>query len=79
MAGRRNTWWVEYSCRYSHYDIQEKKWCEENDFDAGRFHCLKKDIPNEVRKVVEEDLEGETYKNLTISIDDQYITTDYEV
>lgn len=79
MAGKRNTWWVSYSFKYSYYDSEEKEWFEESDFDAGRFHCLKKDIPKEVRKTIEEGLVGETYKDLIITISDQYITTDFEV
>ena len=47
MAGKRNTWWVSYLFEYSYYDSEEKEWFEESDFDAGRFYCLKKDIPKE--------------------------------
>ena len=73
------TYWVEYSYEYDWYNALDNHWELINDFDSGRFKCLKKDIPSEVEKAVKNELEGETYKNLKIKITDKYITTDCEV
>lgn len=75
----RVTYWVEYTFKYKYWDYEENDWCEEESFDAERFHCPKKDIKNEVRKAVLEDLAGEKIKDLVIEITDSYITTDCEV
>ena len=73
------TWWVDYSFTYEYFDTEENAWIEYEDFDAGRFHCLKKHIPGAVTAQVEKDLEGEQYRNLKVKINDSYQTTDVEV
>lgn len=73
------TYWVEYAFKYKYWDAAQNDWCEEESFDAGRFHCPKKIIKSEVKKVVLEELNGEQIKDLTIEITDSYITTDCEV
>ena len=50
-----------------------------DDFDEGRFYCHKKDLKNEVRKKVEEELSDTQYCNLKIKIDDYYMTTPEEL
>lgn len=73
------TWWVEFEWTCMIYDPEENEWFEDDDCDACRFQCLKKNIPEEVRKHVEEELEYEKYKGLKINISDCYQTTDCEV
>ena len=73
------THWVVYTYRYKYRDTEENEWCEYEDFDADRFHCPKKDIKKEVKKVVMENLSGEKIKDLTITITDFYPTTEYEM
>ena len=76
----KNTWWVEYQYTYEFKDFETNDWVEEESFDSGRFKCLKKDIPNEVKKYVEEiELCGENYQNLQIKVLDKYITSDTEL
>lgn len=79
MVQNKKTYWVEYSYSYDVFDTVENEWMSEEDFDAGRFCCLKKDVKREVKKVIEEELRSEKYKNLKIEIDDCYITTDCEI
>lgn len=76
----RNTWWVEFNWTYHVKYPDTDEWEEEHDFEAMRFNCIKKDIPKEVRKYVEEEMQyvGE-YKDLKIKITDKYITTDSEI
>lgn len=75
-----NTWWVDYAFKYEYYDIETGKWESYHDFDARRFHCIKKDIKKKVKEYIETyELQGEKYKNLVVTINDQYITTDCEV
>ena len=38
------TYWVDYSFTYEYFDTDENDWMECEDFDADRFHCLKKHI-----------------------------------
>ena len=66
----RVTYWVEYIFKYKYWDSMENDWCEEKNFNAQRFHCPKKDIKNEVRNAVTEELEGEKIKDLVIKITD---------
>jgi hypothetical protein len=76
----KNTWWVEYQYNYEFQDFETNEYIKEEDFDSGRFKCLKKDIPNEVKEYVEKyDLYGEKYRNLQIKILDKYITSDCEL
>ena len=76
----RVTYWVEYTFKYKYWDCVENEWYEEEDFDARRFHCPKKDIKKEVKKAVMEELElqGDKFKDIVIEITDSYITTDSE-
>lgn len=50
------TYWVDYSFTYEYFDTEENDWVEYEDFDAGRFHCLKKHILGAVRSQIEKDL-----------------------
>ncbi len=75
----RVTYWVEYIFKYKYLDSVENAWREEENVNAQRFHCPKKDIKNEVRNVVTEELKGEKIKDLVIKITDFYLTTDCEV
>lgn len=77
----RVTYWVEYTFKYKYYDSVDKEWYEDEDFDARRFHCPKKEIKNEVRNAVMEELElqGDKFKDVIIQITDYYLTTDEEV
>ena len=47
----RNTWWVEFTYTYEYWDYDSQTWCSEESYDAGRFHCLKKDIKKEVEEM----------------------------
>lgn len=76
----RNTWWVEFEWTYSVKDPETDEWTEEFDFEARRFNCTKKQIPEEVRNFVKYELSfGDEYKDLRIKITDKYITTDSEL
>ena len=75
----RNTWWVEFTYTYEYWDCENQAWCPEESYDADRFHCLKKDIKKEVEKWINMELRGDKIRNLHINIDDQYMTTEYEV
>ena len=75
-----NTWWVDYTFEYEYYDSETGEWESYCDYDAGRFKCTKKEIKKNVKKHIETyELQGEQYKNLVVTINDQYITTDCEV
>ena len=77
-AGRDYSWWVDYSWKYEVYFDGE--WMEEEDFDAGRFDCQKKDIKKVVTEHVKSvELKNETYRNLKVTIQDSYMTTPCEV
>lgn len=75
------TYWVEYTYKYKLWNPDENDWWEdyEEDFDARRFHCPKKDIKKEVEKTIREELSEEKIKDLVIEITDFYPTTDCEV
>lgn len=73
------TYWVSYSFKYKYLDELSGQWEEYEDFDSRRFSCKKKDIYKKVKEYVEQEIESETYKNLKITINDSYLTTDYEV
>lgn len=75
-----NTWWVDYTFEYEYYDSEDGTWEHCCDFDSGRFHCIKKEIKKNVRNYIETyELQGEQYRNLVVTINDQYITTDCEI
>lgn len=76
---RKNTWWVSFLIMYEYWDDEDKTWYEEEEADDRRIRCLKKDIPNEVKKYVEDSISDIKTRNLKIDITDQYITTEYEV
>lgn len=73
------TYLVDFSWTYEYLDGESGQWEQYKDFDARRFHCKKKDIKKEVRKYVEQELEGETYKDLEVIINKHYLTTEHEV
>ena len=75
----RVTYWVEFQFKYKFWDGAENDWCEEESFDAKRFHCPKKEIKKEVERAVLADLECEKIKDLEITITDYYITSDCEL
>lgn len=75
-----NTWWVDYTFEYEYFDNETGEWEQYCDCDAGRFHCTKKNIKEEVTKhIVTYELQDEQYRNLLVTINDKYITTDCEV
>ncbi len=73
----RVTYWVAYE--YTYKLLTEDGWEDCSDFDAGRFHCPKKNIKKEVEKRVKEELVFDTIKDLAITISDSYLTTECEV
>ena len=77
-AGRDYPWWVSYSWECEiFYDGQ---WNAESSFDEGRFACRKKDLKNAVTEHIKEDeLNGDFYRNLKVTISDSYITTPTEI
>lgn len=75
----KNTYWVEYTYKYKYWDSVENDWVDDEDFDARRFHCSKKDIKKEVDNAVHKELSGENIKDLIINIVDCYPTTDCEI
>ena len=77
--GRDYSWWVSYSWSYALFDSEHNEMDLYDDFDEGRFYCHKKDLKNEVRKKVEEELSDTQYCNLIIKIDDYYMTTPEEL
>ena len=77
--GRDYSWLVSYSWSYVWFDSEHNEIGYYDDFDEGRFYCQKKDLKNEVRKKVEEELIDMQYCNLKITIDDYYMTTTEEV
>lgn len=67
------TYWVSYTYTYKYFGDAF------DDSGSGRFKCLKKNIPEEVKKrIIEEDLD-EFATDLKIDIEDAYETTEYEV
>ena len=75
----RVTYWVSYTYKYKYWDGYENDWLDDEEFDAKRFHCPKKDIKKEVEKAVYEELSGEKIKDLVIEIDDFYPTSETEI
>jgi hypothetical protein len=75
--GKTLTWWVSYS--YTYKLFMDDEWSDEEDFDAGRFTCLKKDIKEHVRKEVESQFCPGEIKDLEVTITDCYQTTEYEI
>ena len=76
----KSTWWVDYSWEYEYFDEDTQNWERWEDGDSGRFCCLKKDIKKAVKDHIENyELEGERYRNLKVTINDQYMTTPHEV
>ena len=73
MGRGQSTWFVEYTYRYDYYDEEENKWFKEEGTDAKSFECLKADIKKCIEYDICEDLEGTDYRNLKITIIDQYI------
>ena len=68
----RVTYWVEYTFKCKYWDSEENDWLEDEDCDAKRFHCPKKDIKKNVEKSVREELSCEKIKDLVIEINDYY-------
>lgn len=82
--GRTNTYWVSFSWTYLLWmgnicEEGEPEWEEADDCDATRFRCQKAEIKHEVEKYIKRELEGCKYKNLKITIEDSYITSDEEL
>ena len=75
-----NTWWVDYTFEYEYYDSETGSWEPYCDCDAGRFNCTKKETKKKVKEYIETyELQGEQYRNLVVTINDRYMTTDCEV
>lgn len=74
------TYWVEYSVDYEFYDHYYAKWQKEHWHDANRFKCHKRDIKKEVAQRLHEELflDG-SEKNVVITINDLYETTECEI
>lgn len=82
--GRTNTYWVSFSWTYLLWmgDICEEgenEWEETYDCDERRFRCCKKEIKHQVEEYVKKELMYEKYRNLKITIEDYYITSDEEL
>lgn len=73
------TYWVDFSWTYKYLDKESNQWEEYEDFDARRFCCKRKDIKKNVTEYVKQELDGDTYKDLKIIINDSYWTTDGEI
>ena len=74
-----NTYWVGYTWKCKLFNEETNEFENYYDADAGRFHCLKKDIKKEVEKSIRESFEEEEIRDLEINIYESYLTTDYEI
>lgn len=75
-----NTYWVQYHFTCQIWDYEDEEWSPHADFDSWRFTCLKRDIKNKVTEYIRNNLLNcEKIKDLQVSIDKAYVTTDYEV
>lgn len=80
--GRTNTYWVSFTWTYLLWmEVEEGEWGweEVDDCDAGRFRCPKSEIKHEVEEYVKQELQYDKYKNLKVTIEDFYITSDEEL
>lgn len=78
--GRDYSWWVDYTWQYEYFDKEANEWQFSFDNDAQRFNCKKKDIKKDVTEYIKKyELAGEQYRNLTVTINDCYITTAAEL
>lgn len=76
-VGRDYSWWVDYAWECEIF--YEGEWMPEDDFDAGRFNCTKKEIKKTVTEHIKAfELQGEVYRNLKVTIHDCYPTTTCE-
>lgn len=73
---RKNTYWVEYTYRCEYWDEIDKEWYKESDIGSGPLRCLKKDIKKEVEQDLRNNLKFYRFRNLEVTIVDQYLTTD---
>jgi hypothetical protein len=79
-VGRDYSWWVAYEFGYEYPDPDTGGWAFYYDSGEGRFNCRKKDIKKTVVEYIKDvELANETYRNLTVSIPVQYMTTPEEV
>lgn len=76
-VGRDYSWWVDYAWECEIF--YEGEWHKEDDFDAARFYCTKKDIKKTVTEHIKSiELHGDVYRNLKVTIHDSYMTTTCE-
>lgn len=76
-VGRDYSWWVDYAWECEIF--YEGEWHKEDDFDAARFYCTKKDIKKTVTEHIKSiELQGDVYRNLKVTIHDSYMTTTCE-
>ena len=79
-VGRDYSWYVAYEFGYEYPDPETGGWAFYYDCGEGRFNCRKKDIKKTVTEHIKTvELSNETYRNLTVSIPVQYMTTPEEV
>jgi len=78
-VGRDYAWWVSYSWTYEWLEEGSGEWISDNDFEAERFYCQKKDIMKEATRKSIESMEGLKYRNLEVTINDYYKTTTEEI
>lgn len=77
---RNYAWWVGYTFEYEYFDNETGELESYYDSDSGRFNCTKKEIKKKVKEHIETyELQGQQYRNLIITINDQYMTTLTEV
>jgi hypothetical protein len=73
------TWWVEYTYKYEYWDWDENEWLEVEDCKAERIKCQEKELEKRVERLIQEELRDERYQKMDFTIEEYYITTDYEM
>lgn len=81
---KTNTYWVSFSWTYLLWmgdvcEEGENEWDESEYCEAMRFRCPKKDVKKEVEAYVKNELKYDKYKDLKITIEDCYLTSDEEL
>lgn len=75
---KHSTYWVSFSWTYKYQDPETGELTEEEESEAMRFQCPKKDIKKRVKEYVD-DWADVPCKDIKITIDDYYLTTEYEI
>ena len=78
-VGRDYSWWVSYSWTYEWFEEESGEWISNEDFEAERFYCKKKEIKSVAKEKAIEAIDGLKYRNLKVNINDYYITTTEEL